>query len=63
METTWENMIEALGKKPTKNIVAMTVTITPGLEARIMTLLPVLPHLINREAAGMKMHPLHLPKE
>ena len=41
----------------------MIVTITLGLEARIVILYPLILHLSNREVAGMKIRPCHLPKE
>ena len=56
-------MIDDLGKKLTENMIATITTIAPGLEATIVNLLHLLPHLNSREVTEIRAHTLHLPKE
>ena len=57
-KVTWEIMIDALWGEPTENIAVITVTrVTPELEARIVTLLPLLPYLSSREVIRMRAPP------
>ena len=62
MQSDLGNMIDALGKNPTESKVAMIVTIISGLEDRIVTLLPLLPQVNNREAPRMRIRPFTYPK-
>ena len=56
-------MIDALGKNTENTATTTVIIVTPELEARIVTLLYLLFHLSRREVAGMRVYPLHLPKD